>query len=522
MSRKISKHSNHKKVLAAVVLLLSIVGGSYVFAENSDTANQQQNIKNQSENVKNYRREVTDIQRIDNKIDVTSLTTIINKYEACLGTLQSLVGTPDFWNSQNECNQYSRDAEDVLNTVFRPARTCAEIKRNVENRRRERKSNVGSQLKDILRNDKTADLSQLNALAAQIDANIARADALLVGTCNGDISAELQDINRDNDTAFQDFYSASNELNQKANDSRRFNEGTKEFEKNIKRQCEKDMGRELKNFEKDIGRATKKVQGIDLQTVQGSVRGLYDTLCVDLVGRMQNSLQSGDIDGFEEAKNEFYNGNREFWDTLNETRGTFQEVEHKIEQVKNISQDLKNKERRLKDMNRQITKIKKQYTRTAKRFTDTSNRKEALERFAGLVGEAEELAKLMATGIANAKEQAPQDPDSYWDENSDTLEEIQEKFEELGQTLQMLGNIMPGLVQGEKGVAEARKELDRLVKDGLSEEEQAPLRELVERATEALRNAWATVITSPEDAINAMEELKDIGEQWDSLMQLEQ
>ncbi|MEK7171585.1 MAG: hypothetical protein AAB739_01620 [Patescibacteria group bacterium] len=528
------KISSREKTLAAIVAVLLVVIGVVTYskalaqdattptvpaepAKESDAGNQQRHIKDQQNWVKNMQRELQDIKKqTKSAVDTSATDTLLAQFAACLQARQAEIGTQDFWNNVQDCNSSQQDIDAQFNDVLRPARDCANTKRNIEDRRKELK-NVNSQLKDILRQDKNADVSALTAIISQIDALFVKADQASVGgVCNSDVRDTLNDIQNDFNGLFQDFYNSSNDVRSKANEGRQMQDNKRDFEKDKKARCEKDKTRELKNFEKELNRAKKLGAEEDMQTAYDSVKVIYTQMCVDALGVMKSALDSGDVDAYNEARSTYDDLDRAFWETLQENRQGVQEKAQKVEQLKNVTRELKNWTSQLKRMKSELNRIKKLYTRTAKKYANREDRKTELAAFADYVSQAEGLINQIEKGLAAAAEESASDPEAWWMDRQDEVNDLRQQFDEMQQKVQMIGNVMQTLTQVEKGLMRGvTKELVQLKRESNNDPElMTALNDIIQQAKDALSQAWSQVVSSPEDAMSALEGIQDLEQSW--------
>ncbi|MEK7523840.1 MAG: hypothetical protein AAB588_02295, partial [Patescibacteria group bacterium] len=434
---------------------------------------------------------------------------LITKFETCLSGLQSQVGTPDFWSNMQDCNTASRDIEDELNSNLRPQRDCFSTRRSIDDRRKEKKNNVNTQIKDILRNNKSADVSSLTAIATEMDAEFARVDKL--SGCSTDAVDQLKEASSNLNGYFQDFYSTSNDVRQSSDEVRRAVEGQKDYEKNIKRQCEKDKTREWKNYDREYAKGQKNgTLAPDDEAAHAKVQELYNNQCVTLLGTMGEALKNGNLDAFEEARSEYWTSDRDFWDSLNDARGTVQEGQHKAEQVKNVLQQIKQQDKEIKRIKKDIQRSKKMVERAIKKTLNSTDRKEIAAALQALVKQAEELLAQRENIIATAMQEAPKDPDSFlmeWDEFND----FQNELRELSERGQQIAELTNRLQETEKELVRREKDLSRF-----PAELQVTLKELIATARESVKTAWVQLVNDPEAAMETMQNLQDLGTDWDT------
>lgn len=517
--------SIREKIFGAfLVAFLIVIGGvSYTYASQAqtlivqeDTQNQQNHIINMQRWTKDKRREVEQIKKdTKNAVDISKVDGMITTYESCLTKLQGSVGTGDFWNLNQDCD--TRSIDDEFNDVLYPARDCANTKRSIEDRRKEKK-NIERQVKDILRNDKAADISGLNNFIGQIDAQIAKADQAVPtgGVCGRDQRDALNDVQNDLNFLFQDFYNAANELQQKSNDVRQVQEGKKDFESNIKRGCEKDKSRRVKEIEKDIGRLQK--TGALTEEAQANftqIKSLYDQMCVQMLGTMQQALDSGDVNLFNDIRNEFWTLDRDFWDTTNESGQKVQEEQQKVQQLKNVNRDLKQKSRDLARMKKDLARIKKVYDRAAKKYANREDRKEALAALSGFVGQAGELIKKIEESVQAAQTEAATDPDSYWFDRQQELNDLQNEFSELQNSVQNIGNLIQSTKDIERSIKNYQKERTSLGKESKNDPElMGKLKDTLDQMQALQKEIWSTGIADPDEGMALVQQFWDLNQDW--------
>lgn len=480
----------------------------------TDIVNQQNQLKNQSDNAKRYKTELKDIQRDLKTANFSKVNAEIANFEVCLTKVQSLVGNTDFWDAQRDCDDYRSRVDDIFRDELRPQRECAQQKKNVDERKKEKKNNIDRQTKDITKQYKTVDISALNALTVKITGAFATADTF-ADKCDDNVVSTLQDVNSDLNTYFQDWYSLSDEVRNAANDAQKGVDAKKEFEKNISRQCTKEIGKQMKNFERDVSKAGKSGIAADQQLQIQSVRDDYKNLCTVLQGTMQTALKNGDLDAFDDAKNEFYSIQQDFWSKMDESRNSLNEENQKAESLKNVQKDLQSKEKELKKMDSELNRLKKTYAKTAKKYADSTSRKEALVIIANLISRGDELKAKMSDGINAAKQSAPTDPDSYWYENNEALNDLQEEFREIQNSVNTYTDIFRNLQEVEKTIKNDENTLKTM---NISDDKRVALGNVIKRAREYLAEAWVLSVKSPEDAMSVFESLKEIGGEWDEIL----
>lgn len=535
----ISRISYEKKALAIILLALAMVVAIVTFANVGrsltavltsqeattttngvsleDKKNQENHLKNMYNWVKDRRRDVQQIKKeVKGTVDTSTAEKLINDYEQCLAKLQSAIGTNDFWNMNQDCS--TQDVDDYYNDVLAPLRDCANSKRNIDQRKKEKKDNLDRQLKDILRNDKSADVSALTNIFTQMDAQFTKAGAIVSSTCTSDQRDILRDAESELNTLFQDAYTTSNDINQTANQSRQLQENKKDFESNIKKGCEKDKAREMKKADKEIAKLQK--QGAlteEYQTAYDNLKAVHTKLCVDLLGTMQQAIQNGDVDTFNDARNEFWTSDRDFWDTLNATQQSVQEEQQKVETLKNVNRDLQQKVKEIARMKRDIGRIKKTYNRVAKKFANREDRKEALAAFAGFITQSEELVSKIENGITTAKDEAAADPDSYWFDHNDELNELQNEFFDLQNSVNNIMNLMQNLKDSEKSLKNYKRELKDITREsGNDKELVGDLQSLLDQMTDAYKRAWSAGIADPDEGMAIMQDIFDLQNEWNN------
>lgn len=512
--------SKREKVLAVIggVLLVVLVAVGYAKAAEStstateptaipatpaeepkpvsadDSQNQSRQITERLRYTKDIRREISDIQReLKNSLDTSVVEKQLGDFEACINGLQSFVGTQDFWNKNRDCDDLSRAFEDELQNNIRPKRQCGNFITNAKSRRDEKKRNMETQLKDIKRNDKNADTSALDAKLVEIDGLLTKLESV-AATCNADTVNDGNSLQSDIDYAFRDFYDLANELNQKANTSRQTTENQRDFEKNLKRQCEKDFTREMKGFEKDVARAQKigpLPEGA--QAGYDKVKQLYDNLCVIQLGVMQQALIAGDMDAFNDARNEFNNGQRDFWDFLNEARN----VVNQQQQLKDILRELAQREK-------DFMNAKKEYERAAK--------KSGFENPA-----AKQILADWEALFVKAKEAVAADPQVWWQDYQPEINNFQNEFWNSFQKVQQAADTQRWFKDLERELQNRERDFKNMKRDkGLNTDVLSALEDIFNRMRETVAKAKELLVAGdPEGAQDALHNMDDLRFEWD-------
>lgn len=500
--------SGQEKVLAVIagvlLVIMVLVGYSQAYAQTSalptptptkddDTANQTRQISDQQNYVKNLRREIEDIKKAaKGGLDTSVIEKHLANFDVCLNTRQ--VGAPEFWNGMQECNDFSKAAEEELNTNLRPKRQCGDYLNNVKSRRQEFK-NLERTIKDIKRNDKNADTSALDARLVAITDLLNKLEQM--GTeCKSDVisGGDAGYLQKDIDDAFRDWYDASNEINQKANDARQAVENRNDFEKNKKRQCEKDMAREIKNLEKEYLRAEKAELLSDAaKQAFNTAKEHYNSICVVQLGAMQTALDAGDMETYNDARTEYDNLNRDFWDFLNEARN----VINQQQQLKDILRELTQKEK-------ELAKMTKEYERAVKQ--------------AGGIGDDSVKAILdqYAQVITQAREGVKADPQSWWNDYQQTLNNLQNEFWNSQQKVQAVGETQRWMKDLEKEVQFREKDLKNMARDkGLDQSVLSALTEILNQMKALVEQARQLLAKDPEAARDLLQSMDDLRRQWE-------
>lgn len=525
--------SKREKILAGVAGLIlvgmvtvgyaqtSLGTASTLVAQDStqtqdDTGNQQRWLKDQQNWLKNSQREVTDIKKQAKKLDTTAVDALLGQLSTQLQTYQALVGTQDFWSNTQDFNSLQRDFDELMNESLRPARDCEQWNKNVNDRRKEKKSNLDNQPKDILRNDKTADISRLTEIFAKIDAQFTIADQAYAQTCTRDSASTLNDARMELDSLFRDAYDTANELRQNAEQIGQLSNSIKDFEKDKKKRCTGDKASQLKSFEKDVARASK--SGVDSASVQetlAKVKDIYNQMCVVKLGEMQKALENKDPTTYNDASSEFNNLERDFWDTMNESRQGVNEQIQKVEHLKNITRDLKRWTSELKRMNLDLKRTIKTYEKTAKKHAGRDDVKEQVVAFAADVAQLVDVKKNIEEKLALAKEKAPKDPESWWMDHQDELNDLQTQYSEIQQKVQTVSQLMQFLKDVEKQLKGSTREMAQLKRESNNDPElMKSLQGILDSANADVKNIWANVVTDPEGAMDSLESMKSMGEEW--------
>jgi hypothetical protein len=524
-------HRISYKALAFMVVSLVIVAGFVGFVQansgfagvlvaQDDTANHNRYIQERTQNIKDYTRELTEIKKLSKTVNTTTVDGLLSQFTSCIQARQLEVGTQDFWNNVNStCNDLQNSINDEM-TVFRLLKDCAQSSKNIQDRKKEKKSNIDRQFKDIQRNAKgaTIDLTAVTTLISQIDAEFVKADLLLAGACTEDCRDAIRDIETNLNDYFRDAYDTMNELNNVANQARQLVDNTRDYEKDKKARCEKDKARELKNLEKEMARAGKKMTVS--QEEYTTVKGIYDQMCTTALGAMKAALDAKDMDAYNSASTDFNDLDRTFWETLNEVRQGVNEKMQKVEQVESATKELKQWSKELMKMKSELNKAKKTYSAAAKRYANVEDRKEALVAFADYVSQAETLIKQIETSVATAASEVPNDPDSWWYERQEELNDMRDQFNEMQGQVQMIGQVLKGLKQVESGLKAAVKERAKVAKATKNNVElMAALDAIIANANATYKEAWSLAISAPEDAMSLIQSLQSVGQDWNDTIE---
>ncbi|MBI5413011.1 hypothetical protein HZA42_01515 [Candidatus Peregrinibacteria bacterium] len=564
----------------------------------SDTENQQRQIRDQNNWIKNMQRELQDIKKQAKTADTSTADGLLAKFSACIQARQAEVGTQNFWNNIQDCNSMTRDIEDQFNDNLRPQRDCADRQRNISDRKRERK-NLDSQIKDIQRMNKTADVSALTAVIAKIDALLAKADQIATGACNRDTADTLNDIQTEFNTLFQDFYNASNEIRelascpqtqrnisdrkkerknldsqikdiqrmnkaadvsaltavitqidalftkanqvstgvcnrevvdtlndiqnelntlfqdfynssndvrQQADQGRQSEDNKRDYEKDKKPRCEKDKARELKNFVKE---ATKSGDADSA----AAVTNIYNQMCVDALGAMKTALDAGNTDAYNEARSTYDDLDRTFWETLNENRQGVQEKAQKAQIVKDVTRDLKQKAKDLKRMKSALSRVTTSYNKVAAKYLSREERKQAAAELKAYIVKASELVDSISAGLTAADKAVKEGDfdtlDEYWSNQQD-LDDMRQEFDDLQRATQMIPEVVKQLSNVEKQLKGAGRERQRL-----PEELQDQFDEFVSTIKGSVDNAWSVLISDPEAAMEELQSMQQANQDWE-------
>ena len=619
----------------AAVAVVAIVSGSASFAsvlvaqdtpkptepqvtptepvKESDAENQQRQIRDQNNWLKNLQNELKDIKRQVKTLDTSTVDGLFAQYSSCIQARQAEVGTQDFWNNMRDCQSLQQDIDAQMNDVLRPQRDCADRQRNISDRKRERK-NLNSQIKDIQRMNKTADISALNSAISQIDALLAKADQAATGVCNRDtadtindiqnelntlfqdfynssneirelascpqtqknisdrkrekknLESQLKDIKRMNKTAdvsaltaiiaqidalfvkadqaatggacnrdivdalndiqnelntlFQDFYNSSNDVRQQADQGRQFEDNVRDYEKDKKPRCEKDKARELKNFEREVTKA-KKAGGSEAGEVQdayANVKQIYDQMCVNALGSMKTAIDNKDVDAYNEARSTYDDLDRQFWDALNESRQGVQEKMQKAQIIKDVTRDLKQKSKDLKRMRTALQRAITTYNRVAAKYLSKDERKQAATDLKAYITKASELVNSISAGFAAADKAVKEGDfdtlDEYWSNQQD-LDEMRQEFDDLQRVTQLIPELVKHLASVEKEINVQRIARER---QGLPEELRSQFDELVDNVKKSVDNAWTLLVSDPEAAAEELQSIQSMDQDWNDTL----
>lgn len=500
------------KQLFSLVMALLILGPSLPlplsFAQTATTATQtftsgvtEQDRKNQEEwlkNNRNYtkdiRREVSDIQRDSKTIDVTKVSDLIGKYEACITSMESKTGTQDFWNFTRDCDDISKLFNDELQDNLRPQRNCANNKKSIDDRKKEKKNNIDTQLKDILRNDKNADVSALNAIITNINNAFAKADQLSSGVCTVDIGDQLNDISRDLNDFFSEWYNASGEVSQKSNDARQLDEGKKDFEKNIRRQCEKDIASQMKQLDKDYARGQKDgTLSQDATEAYQSVKEDFQDMCVAQIQLMQDAINANNFEDFNDERQAFWDIQKDFWDSLNETRNLI----NLQQQVKDVLKEIGNREKDVEKMRKEL-----------ERATKAGN---------GEVPNSQGILDQIVKLFEEAKSAVKEDPQSWWNDYQNEINDLQNEFWQSFNVVQRTRDFKRWYKDLEREVQNREKELKNMKREeGFDQEVLSKLEEIFSAMKSTIDSAGQALSAGdPDTAESALREMDTLRFDWD-------
>lgn len=466
--------------------------GGATTSTDSDLNNQKRHLKDQLDQAKNLKQELERIKK-DAGLDITAALEQVAKFESCINALQP--GMSDFWGNLSPCNDISRIVEDDLNDRLRPIQNCMNTRKGIQDRKRERKD-IERQIKDILRQDKTADVSALQTLLGQIDAAFAQAEPFLKCASTDDRDG-LDGLGRDIGDLFSDFYTLSQETRDKTNLVQCRADNKKDFEKNLKRQCEKDQAREMKNLEKEFNKAEKAGQVTEEDRANfTAAKNNFTAVCVTQIGLMEQALNADDCDAFNDARNEFHTLNQDFWQLVQTAREGF-----------NVKQQLKDIERDWKRWRVDIAHLHKEYEKAVKRTGTTD-------------AEMESLLKQIDEKFAEAQEAAKTDPSSWWNEYQTTINEFMQAFrernEEVFQKVEQIKNTERWLKDIEKDVKFREKDLKNMKKDkNFDTSVLSALEEILGQMKSAVAKAREVLGTDPQAAEDSLRDFDDLRFQWD-------
>lgn len=435
----LSKREKALAVIAGALLVVFVVVGYAQAQSPDDMANQKRNLSDQQSYAKNLQRELDQIKK-DGQ-DTAKAQDGLAKFNDCLAARQADIGTQDFWSKNQECASFSKDVENELQDVLRPTQQWKQIKKNMEDRKREKKNNLDSQVKDILRNDKTADVSALTSIIAQIEKLFAEVDAQTAYTPEG--LDRFKDIQADIDGLFKDYYDASSTVSQKSQEFRSKAENQKDYDRNLKRQCEKDIPSQMKGFEKEVAQ-WQKVGPLpdDVQAAYDKVKAAYTQITTVQCDAMKRALEGGDGQAFNDARQEFYNLQRDFNDNMNEARN----VGNQLQQSKDVLREIDQR-------GKELEKMKKEYDRAVKRAGGAEN------------PEAKQILADIETLLAKGKEAAVSDPQSWWQEYQRDINDLQNNFWAAVQKVQQVSDNQRWLKDIEREIKDRERSLKDMRRD---------------------------------------------------------
>jgi hypothetical protein len=453
-------------------------------------------------------------------VNTSTVDKLISDFSSCLTTLQPQIGTPSYWDGARDCGDINDTIQIELQDNLRPVRECYGNKASIEERKKEKKrNNLDTQIKDVLRNNKDADVSSLQALTARMDELFVKAAG--VTGCTAADNEILKDIWSELDRLFQDFYNSYNDVSNVANEARQVKENKKEFETQFKKKCSKELKREFSNYEKGITKLKKKrALTDDEQAGYDNVTTLYAELCTTIIANMEKAVSENDPVSFEDLRQDFWARENDFRDATNELVQGLNEQQQREESSENVTRDIQEKKRELTRIQKELKRTNKLFNKAAKKYLDKAERKEALAVFASHLAQAADLIARMGAGLEAAKEEAANDPDAYWEDRSEELQDLQNEFIELQSTIQNITNALQAMKEAERGVKSAEKDLKNIRREsGNDPELMKNLEGLLAQAKEFLQQVWASLVTDPEDAMEKIEDIQQLENDWNEAIQ---
>lgn len=461
-------------------------------------------LKSLQDNLKSIRLELQGIKTAVKNIDTTTIDSLLNQWEACIQARQADVGKDVFNTNMEKCYLLNTSAKDEFYKNIFPQRNCAETKKRINEYKKEKKD-MERQIKDLLRGDKTRDMSVLKGIISRMDEPLAKADTL---SCNSDGRDSLEQISKELGDLSVDFTNARNDLQNQA-------QRNGELESMMRGSCGESVPRSLNKLEKEMKAKAKKYPAIygDATSKINNMREIHNQRCGDLLNQIKAAFKNNDIDAYNDARSTFNDLGRDFDDM----QASFYEAEQQIrdiENVKNIGKELKKQISELKARKKgQMLKYKKAFAQASKKVISSEDQKKNLDAFDEYIRQADELLAKMTDGLKRTK-LAQNNPDSALVEE---IRGIQNEYSEMQQEWLKLTNIMMRLVPGIEGaiIAEPFRGLESIRRATNNDQElMSVLDGIASQANDLLNQAWKTAVTSPDEAFDLLMSRQDLHIDW--------
>lgn len=465
-----------------------------------DRKNQEQSLKGWQDSVRDFERRRSDIERElkqsqksstgSSVVNFVLYDQLLGEFRVCINELGQTVGSSVFWDKNRECEDKRQTVDREWNDNVQPARECANHASNFAGRRKEKKDNLDRQLKDMSRNYKTADISRVNEILAKIESLLTQGEQLIAGACTQGVIDQLKDINSEVDYAFRDAYDILNETRGAAEDKKRGEEAGSQLNRDYKKQCEKDMGREFKNLDKEFSRLAKKgAPPAGAQAGYDAAKEIYDQLCVEIFGRMQTAVRNNDIDTFEEERNNWNDLQQEVWTKLQEARESF----NKQQQLGNVS-------REISQQKKELERMKKEYERGLKKGVENAEMKQVLDDLGGF--------------IDNIEKNPEYDPQDWWSGDQQTFNEKKQEYYEGQQKVNEAADIGRWVKDIERELKDREKELNRMQKE--CPDTATQIADLLNQAKQIIADAKEQAVEDPDAARDSLQfSMDDLRQTWD-------
>lgn len=452
---------------------------------------QQNHQRWQRDEFQRFNRDLEDLLRKLPNANATAFNEHLVQFKACIDAREPLIGTNQYWDSNSECDGYRNNLQQEWDDNLWPKKGCLDVKQNIANRVRENKDKERRK-KNLLRDNPAADISQLNTIDAQINQILAQIQGLNCDTVTRDQVEDTEYSRQDLDELFQDWYWYIQPIEEAVNETRWITDATKDFERNIKRQYEKDMTREWTNLTRDrekqctFGEEYGRPAGADEN--YAAAEEAYLELG-GYIKTMQETLAARNQPDFEDARQSFWDAQQSFWDYVRETR----EACNQQQQFKDISKQLKNREQ-------EFAKMKKEYERAKKQSgIENSSIQKILDDYEAILEKA-------ATALA-------EDPQLWWQELEPDLNYLQQQFWDNVNRVQMARDVMRWYKDLQNEVKHRTNDLKNLQRD--CSDAASALEDILDQMSDLLYKAGEALKQDPQEAQWILQEFDPLRWKWD-------